>query len=127
MRRLSEEQRVSGEKEEEFFEDLEDLIDFTKKYPKEKTKLLLVSPLPSPENNDQCKDVFKNVCEGLKKLAQKNSDWVRFLNVNQKFMPEGLGIIDLTLFSPDLIHLSSRGTDLLAEQIRIQLVRMLPK
>ena len=127
LRRPSEEERDFGRKEEEFFDDLEDLITFAKKYPKEKTKLLLLSPLPSPETNEECKDVFKNVCEGMKKLAQENSDWAKFLNLNQKFMPTGFGKIDLSLFSKDLIHLSPQGSDLLAEQIRIQLVRMLPK
>ena len=127
MRRLSEEQRVSGEKEEEFFEDLEDLIDFTKKYPKEKTKLLLVSPIPSPATNEQSKNVFDNVCYGMKKLAQENPDWVKFLNLNQKFMPDGLGQIDLTFYHTDEIHLSPKGNNLLAKEIRIQLVRSCPK
>ena len=127
LRRLSEEQRVSGEKEEEFFDDLEDLIDFTKKYPKEKTKLLLVSPIPSPATNEQSKDVFNNVCYGMRKLAQENSDWVQFLNLNQKFMPNGFGQINLALFHTDEIHLSPKGNNLLAKEIRIQLVRSYPK
>ena len=127
LRRLSEEQKVSGEKDDEFFELLKDLIDFTKNYPKEKTKLLLVSPIPSPATNEQSKDVFNNVCYGLKKLAQENSDWVKYLNLNQKFMPDGFGQIDLALFHTDEIHLSPEGNNLLAEEIRIQLMRNCPK
>ena len=127
LRRPSEDERVFGEKHDEFFEDLKDLIEFTKNYPKEKTKLLLISPIPSPATNEKCKDVFKLVCDGMKRLSQENSEWVKFLNVTQKFMPNGLGQIDLSLFTPDQIHLSLDGTNLLAKEIRAKLVRDCPK
>ena len=121
VRRLSEEERVSGEKQDELLDHVVDLIEFIKQYPK--AHLVQVSLLPSPETNDQSKDVFKFVDDQLNELMKQNKEKFTYLNVKKKFMPEGLGKIDLSLFSAaDLIHLSSEGADLLAKQIRIRLV-----
>ena len=51
VRRLSEEERVSGEKQDELLDHVVDLIEFIKQYPK--AHLVQVSLLPSPQTNDQ--------------------------------------------------------------------------
>ena len=120
VRRLTEEERDNGEKQNELLDHVRDLIDFFQNYPK--AHLVFVSLLPSPATNDISKHVFKYVCDQMNELSKQNKEKFTFIDLRKKFMPEGMGRIDLTLFSGDLIHLSPDGAYMLAKAIRTRLV-----
>ena len=98
---------------------VEDLVQFFKDIPK--AHLVLVSLLPSPKTNDQCKDVFYKMSEELKKYGQEDPDSATYLRVTKEFMKAGIPEQELYF---DGIHLSVKGANVLASAIKKYLMKI---
>ena len=88
----------------------------------QKCHLVLISLLPSLENNHICGKTFVEANEGMKALVTKYGEKnVTFLNVSKTFMYRGQ--VDRTMYR-DGVHMNPKGSAAYAKCIRSHLKKL---